>query len=55
MGGDRHFMLQKGIDNKSRKGLMKMKIVHVYDSILKFSSMWKPTFTLQLDSMDEFL
>ena len=54
-GGDRHFMPLKGIDNKPQKGLMTMKIVHLCDSNLKFSSIWKPTFTLQLDSMDESL
>ena len=34
MGGDRHSMPRKGIDNKPQKGLMIMKIVHVYDSSL---------------------
>ena len=34
MGGDENFMPRKGIDNKPRKGLMTMKIVHLYDSSL---------------------
>ena len=51
-GEDRHCMPRKGIDNMPRKGIDDKPQKGIF---FEFSSLWKPTFTLQFDSMDESL